>query len=385
MLVGIALRTYVTHSVSIVWIVNIIGLVIFCGRGQVYGRSKTLVIALLYILFNIFSILINVNYLSYSIKAIGTNINILVFPIYFVLCDNIAREKPLSEEQLQQVLKCISLVGFLVFLYAIIIGRSDIINVFRGTLNVYRANNSGFFYGKNIYGAFISLTIAADLYLLTKNQNRKRLLIILIKFLGVVLSFSRAALLQAALMFFIYLWLARKRAKREWIVMIFLLVIIILLIYTNQTLYNFFDKNVLRFHTAGDAGRADLRAQAISRIGDVWRSSLFGVGFAGIDALQIDIDNTYLYLFFSGGGIKIVFYIGLLITWVKTFIKARLQNSEISHLSIAVGISYFAFAYYESIALFELGLLNFMFTLYMIILPIAIRNREDAYGKRINI
>ena len=147
----------------------------------------------------------------------------------------------------------------------------------------------------------------------------------------------------------------------------------------DDEILNFINGNVLRLSTAGDAGRSKLRKRALEMFSDANGSYLFGVSRVGIANLGIDIDNTYLYVFFSGGFISVVFYILFIIKDVIVVFKQR-SDYTLRFVSIGVLGSYFVFALYESIALYELGILNFLFMLFISILPRAIDSKSYKYS-----
>lgn len=371
MLFAVSLRTYVTHSATIVWIVNLLGLLVCYGKYILRQKAEILIIVVLYIIASFITIGLNTEYFNGSIKALGTNINIFVFPFFAMLISSFARRKVLKDEQIEYLFKIISIIGLFTVLIAWGTGYRYLSRVFRGTLNPYRADIlgiSGFFYGKNIYGAFISLSLAPDLYFLAKTHQRKYIVLMIVKIAAIVLSFSRAALLQAGIMCFLFFWLNRKRTLKEWgLLGIVFLAFLVFFIFNNQ-FHRFIMRSVLRT-SIGDAGRGFLRARALSRVGEVYKIMVFGIGFAGVDALSVDIDNTYLYLLFTGGIVKILFFIGVVYIFFLKTKELKRYNPSLACLSLAVGGSYFVFAFYESIAILELGLLNFLFALFMLVIP----------------
>lgn len=372
MLIGVILRTYVTHSVTIVWIVNLIGLFVLFIQYIRYVKSNLLGYLFMYVVFGILTIIVNLNYLTSSIKSLGTNINILIFPIMLNIAFSDRTHDEFSLEAIENSLKLVSELGLIAVAFTWITDYQDIIKVFNGT-SVYKVAVAGFFYSKNIYGAFISLTLAADLYLLSNKKNVKRLVFIGIKLLAVILSFSRAALLQVSVMLFVFYWVKKKRTLRDYFIFIVITVAIVIgIVYVtnNEELYSFMYNSVIRVNS-GDAGREFLRNQAIERVGNNFIRLIFGVGFAGLDTLDIDVDNTYLYIWFTGGIIKLTFYVITMIISLKIIFSIKSFYENVYRISLAVFISYLFFAYFESVSVLELGLLNYLFTLYMFMIPFS--------------
>ena len=372
MLVGVCLRTYVTHSVTIVWIVNIIGLAFLFFPYLSINRVSNSVCAFFYVAFGILTIVINLEYISGSLKSIGTNINIIVFPIMLVISDSYANNIGCLNDKVIKLFKFLSILGSISVIFTWVTSFNDIMQVFHGT-SAYKVEVAGFYYSKNIYGAFVSLTLASDLYLLAIDKDVKRLLILILKFVAVVLSFSRAALLQAGVMLFIFFCTKKKKQIKDYVVqfiVIITVIILIVIIVTNDDLVNFIKNGVFRF-SSGDAGREMLRNQAIERVGSGTISAVFGVGFAGIEALDIDIDNTYLYLWFTGGIVKLIFFSWALVLGLRKVIRLKHKNENLYRICFSVGISYLFFAFFESVAVLELGILNFLFTIYMFMIPFS--------------
>ena len=370
MLIGIVLRTFWTHTITVVWIVNLITVFVFWGSYSLKVKQRVFIFGFLSILLGIITFVINYRYLDVNLKSIGTNVNIIIIPFFLFIIERIRDDKPLADINLNDILFFLSIMGLVSIVVSWVIGYSDIIRVFQGRLNVYRANNGGLFYGKNIYGSFVSLSLCADLYLYKKAYKKKSILltIIIIKVLALIVSFSRAAMLQAAVAAFMFLWFNGKRSARDWVLLGIVAAASLIIVLSNQTLYDFFVYNVLRLET-GDAGRAVLRRLAVDRVDSDPLTLLFGVGYAGIDSLNIDIDNTYLYIYFSGGLFKILFYLVTLFVSVKRIIQIRIRNLFLGNLCMAVTVSYFVFAFFESVAVLELGLLNFLYTFFMFIVP----------------
>lgn len=377
MLIGVALRTYVTHSITIVWIVNLVGFVLLFLPYFRYINTTIAEIIFIYLFFSLLTVVFNFKYLTNSVKTLGTNINILILPLMLCIMCSSRTKMELNETNLITILRFISLTGLISLAYTWIIDFHEIIKVFAGT-SAYQVNVSGFFYSKNIYGAFVSLTMAADLYLLSIKKHIVEIPMIGIKILAVILSFSRAALLQAGVTIFVFLWIKKRRMARDYITLaIFFLLFIGVIVYVinNSLLYNFAYNSVFRINV-GDAGREVLRNQAIEKVENNVVEMIFGVGFAGIDILDIDVDNTYLYIFFSGGIFKILFYLVSILLSIIKILRMKLYNENLYRVCLSVLVSHLFFAYFESVAVLELGLLNFVYTFFVFFIPFSYVNRS---------
>ncbi|MBQ6197302.1 MAG: hypothetical protein IJK47_07760 [Lachnospiraceae bacterium] len=368
MLGGVILRTYMTHSVTIVWVVNAISIFVCFFSYLRHLSKRTLVYAFIYFLFCLITLFVNSQYITRSLKSIGTNINIIIPLIYLAIIHYSYTRKPYSNQDISKLLNIISLLGIIAFLFTWIVNFGDLLGAILGRIRIYRADIDGFFYNKNIYGAFISLSLAADLYLYGVSTNGKRIPLIVLKIIAIALSFSRAALLQAGIMIFTFLWTQKKHKKRDFFLLICFIILLIVIVFTNESIMLFIRNSILRV-SVGDAGRSLNRKRALEVVGANPLSLFLGVGFFGLDYLNIDIDNTYLYLLFTGGIVKIVFFIFVLVFSAKRIKEIRHSNSLLSRLSISVFLSYLAYAFFESVAILELGLLNFLNLFYILLLP----------------
>ena len=220
----------------------------------------------------------------------------------------------------------------------------------------------------------MGLTLCADVYLYQESKSIKRAIICAFKYFCVIISFSRAALLQVSVAIFLFFWFSRKRSKREWVILILAVLVTVVVIYRSPDLQRILFDQVLRLDT-GDAGRARLRQNALEVVDLGTFKSFLGIGYAGINFFNVDIDNTYYYTFFAGGIVKIVFFLCVSIISLISILKLRKNDRSISDICLAVWCSYFIFAYYESVAILEIGLLNFCYMIYMFLIPMGYRNK----------
>ena len=368
MMAGVALRTYVTHSVTVVWMLNIVGLIVCFYPNMRRISRRTLYESVLFILSCIVTLVFSSEYFNRSIKSIGTNINILVVPLYLIILGYIFRSKPLHDGDLEKLCRLISALGTFAFLFAWAVNGDELIRAITGRVRIYRADVDGFFYNKNIYGAFVTLSIASDLYLYGIRSSRKRYLLIVIKAIAVALSFSRAALLQLVILLFVFLWTKKSHRIRDILLLAVLVGIVAVILVTSESVIQFIRDSILRVDI-GDAGRATSRRRAMQTIQSSPLVLAFGVGFSGIDSLNLDLDNTYLYLILTGGILKVAFFAFWYGTAFKRILALKHINRLLYSMSLSVSLSYLAYAYFESVAVLELGLLNFLTLLYVFIIP----------------
>ncbi len=375
MLFGVILRTYVTHSVTIVWIVNIISITICFYPYLQKVSAKVLFECVMYLVFCCITLAISFKYFTNSLKSIGSNINIIIVPIYLILINYINKTKPFNDEDLKKLCFLISLMGTLSLFCTWVINGNDLLRAITGRIKIYRADVDGFFYHKNIYGAFVTLSIGADLYLYEMDYSWKRLWLIALKSLAVVLSFSRAALLQLGIMMFVFLWTKKKHRVRDVVLLLCIVGLVVSVLATNESVVSFIRNRVFRVNV-GDAGRASDRVRAFGIVASEPINMIFGVGFSGLDYLNLDIDNTYLYLLFTGGIIKIAFFAYWYLAATKKTKELRSNNMLVYRLGISFSISYLVYAFFESVAVLELGLLNFLDLLYVFLIPYGYKRND---------
>lgn len=355
-------------SSTLFWTVNLVCFILLIFRQILYLKLQFF--ALILGCVGVISFFLSIEYLSFDIKGIGTNIGILTLPIYYMLFSNMEQVKPLSEAVIYRNLKVLSHLGTITFLQAWVLDYNDIYQATFGNLDAYKAELSGIFYTKNVYGAFIALSMCADLYLFKKSKDCRYMWIIqcILKILAVALSYSRAAMLQVSVAIILFYILQKRYTLIEIWVAVTAGITAFLITYLNPSIVVFIQEKILRINT-GDAGRSEARIEAIKRVPDTIITKLFGVGYAGVATLDIDIDNSFYYVYFTGGWIKVILYI-ILIAW--SFYKClllRKKNVILGNICLAVGISYLAFGWFESVPLFELGLLNYVFMWFMYFIP----------------
>lgn len=355
-------------SSTLFWTVNLVCFILLILRQIMYLKLQFF--ALILGCAGVISFFLSIEYLSIDVKSIGTNVGIGTIPMYYVLFSNMEQSKPLSEAIIDKNLKVLSRLGTITFLQAWILDFSDIYQATFGNLDAYEAELSGIFYTKNIYGAFIALSMCADLYLYKKSKNYQYIWIIqcMLKVLAIVLSYSRAAMLQASVAIVLFYLLQKRYTLMEIWVAVTAGITAFLITYLNPDVIVFIQEKILRIDT-GDAGRGQARQEAIERIPDTIMTKLFGVGYSGVVAFDIDIDNSFYYLYFTGGWVKVILYLILIGWFLYKCMLLRNKNAILGNICLAVGISYLAFGWFESIPLFELGLLNYVFMWFMYFIP----------------
>lgn len=162
--------------------------------------------------------------------------------------------------------------------------------------------------------------------------------------------------------------LSKHRTLKEWAVLLLISLVIVVVLFRHPDYIAIFENNVLKLDI-GDAGRNVARTRAFASIPNSIITRLFGVGYAGIDYFKIDIDNSFYNEYFSGGIIKIILVVVMLIYSFFKCANLRKENIVLGNSCIAAVLSYLAYALFESTPVFELGITNYCFMFFMYIIP----------------
>lgn len=373
LLASMAISKYMGHSTALMWVLNLASLALCVAKYCKKASGVAWTLAALYLALGLLSTLFSLNYLTDNMKTLGMHVNLFVVPIYILFISYSTHSVYLRDDEISSVLSFLSMLGCLVLIISVFSGRNDLIGVLKGQIGAYQSRAFGLFNNKNTYGVFLSLTMCADIYLYTQKKNWPRLVLIGAKLLGVLVSFSRAAFLQAIIAVALFLWLERRSSLGGWALVVAAVIGIACAYMTNDAVFSFANKQLLRLET-GDAGRAVMRQRAVGLLPESPLALLFGVGYAGVSELGIDIDNTYYYEFFSGGLFRLAFFISMLA--LPLISNRRLAERGGASLCLAslctsVHLSYIIYIFFESIAPLELGLINFSFLLFSYVLPAA--------------
>lgn len=375
MLISIATMRYITKNIASVWIINFVGLCFLTYKYVKKSPRKIWIPTFIYVLLCFITFTINSRYLTSDLKSIGTNINIIVIGINILFVYYFYSYKPLDDDSIYRIFKMLSSLGSISAIFGIVAGLNDISRVISGRLGVYRAQVYGFFTGKNLYGEFVSLSIIAGIYVFLQRKNKKELIFCIIKIIAVVISFSRAALLQMFFMLFIYVFFVNNYSKIKGYFIIICIVSICMYFFSDS--FQAFILSYVVRENAGDAGRLSSIRSAFENNNTSAYQMLFGIGYGGIAFNNIDVDNTYVFLYFSGGIIKCILYIMFLVLSAYNISK-NIKFPAIK-VCLCVFLSYLVYAFFECIAILELGLLNFCFNLFLLFIPLGYKSKQKIF------
>jgi O-antigen ligase len=186
----------------------------------------------------------------------------------------------------------------------------------------------------------------------------------------IILSFSRGALLFCGMFlicFFVSPYCRNAKINKLIISSVFIGAII-LLFYINK-LSVFLKDKVFRL-AVGDAGRSDLWIDTLSKVDFGVKEILLGIGFSSLNNIGTSyVHNIYLELFLVGGIIKLSIYFILFICAFKRICDLKAKNRLLFHFCFSVLAGYLFFGWFESVIVFELGLISSLFTIMIFFLP----------------
>lgn len=364
MLMAMCIYTSLDLSVAILWIGNLIGFAFTLLRYSIRLSGKSIFVLIAsFVLISSISTIINIDWITDDIKTLGIHVNIAI--IVFYMCLYSSFRSGLYTIEIEKLLKAISYMGLFTAIYAWIYDFNGYVAIFQGA-SVYSQHIEGFFNNKNAYGCFISLSLLADLYIYRKKKNYRPLFNAAIKFVAVVVSFSRAALLFLLVVISVYWLFCSKNKLRNFSIIFGMIVFALFVIQVYEPAYEFLINKVVR-PEVGDAGRTIIRNRAWEIFLRYDYAFLIGIGYAGLSELSLDLDNTYMYELFTGGFAKCLIISILYIINLCMLVKE--MKKEYNKLALSCAIGYLVYMIFESMAPLELGINTFMFFLLIFILP----------------
>lgn len=368
MLVGIAITSALQGSSTMFWVVYLFG---FFGILYPYlfkGTKRSWLFLFFYVFISFVTMLVNSRYFAFDVKTIGLTSGVLIVPLYVMMFDGLRIDPKMGNVEIEKMMSTISVIGTAIVIYIWAVSAKDIIGTLSSSLGAYKADLCGFFNSKNSYGAYVALSLCPDVYLY-KHKCKKSFWVIsgVIKLIAVFLSYSRAALLQVAITVAVFFVLEVGRSWKEWMLGFAGCTIALSFVAKNKNIQDYLFKQVIRVDN-GDAGRGSAREYALSKFESV-KDYVFGLGYGGLNYFDIDIDNSWYYIFITGGALKIIVYSIIILFAVAQIFKIRKYNLELSNICFSVTASYIIYAMFESVPILELGLLNFMFMIYMFFIP----------------
>ncbi|MDR0293599.1 MAG: hypothetical protein LBH95_05540 [Oscillospiraceae bacterium] len=333
-------------------------------------------IAMLYLFTQLLPVLFFNDHIFYSLKTLGLNLNIFFVALNIILCFSLLKDRAISPESISEILKLIYYIGIIASVFGLFTEFEQVISTFSTNLGAYATFVESFFAGKNMFGAYLFFSIAAGVCLYLTERKKSYIGGTLLQFILLISSFSRAALLALAI-FGATLLLMEKR-NTAWLrgaVIAAASGLLLLYISSGSFQYILNDKILrLQYGDTGRVGSWGITYESFARYNSFVRN-IFGLGYAEFEVLGGSyVHNVYLEAFFVGGAIKLIFLVFALIYCLRLNIRLLATRLNYRYLGFCMFLSYIAYGFFESKVLFHSGIIQFLFLLYILVIPQALLN-----------
>ena len=262
-------------------------------------------------------------------------------------------------------------------LYNIVMNIGDITS-FLDITNSYQVSFSSFYDNRNTFGFFMGFASIITIFNLKSEKIKSKrtlyILCLLLFILSLLLTLSRAPLVMLILFFIIYS-IRTINMKSIFKLMIILSICILALLHFVGG--EFINDNLIRSE-AGSTGRDGI----LDYGKDIYLSNnlLIGSGYntpfvhLEADLTHSTFHNAYLTTLITGGIAKFILYITILITSLRTSLKLRRYNKDLSMFFIALLVGYVVYGLFESSFLLQSTPGGFVMSLYLLFIPIYMLN-----------
>ena len=94
MLMAIAISTFLNMGSYSFWAINVIAYFLLFGKYYVIQKVRMWWCFFAYLFLGVTTILLNTIYLTFDLKSIGTQVNLVFTPLFLMLFDKVEHEKP---------------------------------------------------------------------------------------------------------------------------------------------------------------------------------------------------------------------------------------------------------------------------------------------------
>lgn len=330
----------------------------------------------LIIVFFIILMLPMVNCLIFDIKInffdpINSIIKIINFFTFFCIIQCIT----IDEQEIARFMKIIVYCSIIACIFSLLTETNDILSIGAIT-NTNSLGIRSFFSNRNQYSSFLVIAFIANIYLNRINKQKYCLFTFILQVLCILTTFSRSAFFSIFIITILIVLFETKLTKRK-VVLLFLFFIIIIAIMLSTGVFEYIEKNYIRWEVSGDSGRFTLWNYA-------WNIAkyniLTGVGFyTGVDiAMSFGMGLTQFHSMFfdflvDGGLFEIGFIIFVIYYVCKSCLK-KCSNKRLSRIYVASLCGFFFHACFESLSIFALSYSDMLYTIFFISIPILLSN-----------
>lgn len=364
---------FILDRITSIWILNFFLFTLFTISLIIKSNLKNtevyLVFSLSFMICELATILSHSTHILDSTKSLGLNLNIFVkfASIYFII--GTLKNSHCKIDDIIKYIKVVYFSGFVAALYNLK-NIKVILGMVSNKSGAYSLVTNSFFDNKNTFGIFLGISIACGILLFRINNKKTYLIGIAFQLIMLISSFCRSALLFLAVFILVFVVspnVNNKMIKRYAIIAVLLLIILVII---KPELIAFFREKVLRMEEYGDAGRTAIWEYVFSYFNLSFFEYLFGVGASDLNSSGISyMHNVFIEMFFTGGLIKIAFYCALFILGGIKISQTKKTYPILGQFCLAILIGYLVFGMFESVILFELGLIPYMFTAFIFFIP----------------
>lgn len=330
---------------------------------------KIAIISCIYITFLITSLFIAKSIDSFM--SFAFNINILISGLSFFLIYGFIDDIILQFSNFYKLIINIVIIGICFCVFNLVANIHIIMNL-NNITSGYEINMISFFPGRNQFAVFLFFEIIFISFLICKFKKYNYLLILGLFLFNLFCTFTRASILST-LIFLIYIIITTCNRKQKLYLLIFSGILILFFIY-NSEVVNYIIKYIIRPDT-GSAGRTIRWGVLLNYVFNNIEILILGaspIGMKSILEILINsgqIDNAYLEVLATGGIPKLLFYIYFIVDSFKTTIKIKRIDKIAGNIFQGATISFTVYSFFESVILLESGILPWLATIVIIILP----------------
>lgn len=343
-------------------------------------NTKTINKNLIYVL--LFSVALLITLFSEP-KITSDVIISYVFPIIFLLmiyC--FGNNHQINMRQLICFCDSVIIVVLYSAVYALIFCRDQFMSAF-SINNAYGNELSSFFVSSHEYGMYLVYAITACIFCLVFKKNEKfikklpYIVCIAVFVPNLILTFSRTAMLGAALIIVVYILFSKNR--KLVIGFISLVCIAVIAVVFSPMLQDFIFKILLKGNNL--AGRDELFDLAIRYYNDgTLTDKLFGRGIiTSRDFFEVATDhgsvhNAYLQVLIYYGAVGLICMIAFLFVQFIACIKEIKRDRFIGVMSLGMLSAAMAMMFTNTAMIFNSPIDSYFLTLFAVVIPKYVRN-----------
>lgn len=321
----------------------------------------------IYIFGTIGTMLLNRTGLSTEILALGISIALM-----YILYDGSRKYIYYSIDDVYVFYKIITYFIFVAAIYNMIINRDSLLNI--TSLVVYETEDiASFFDNKNTYGVFLLFGFLSTTILKIQLKQFRWTLCMIVFFVNEVMAMCRTAIIISFFLFLISFLIEERGRMRKIFFLILFFAVFSVLVSRVQALNHFVVYNLF-----GDTGSLDTRNIYVDQMLPLARGKHLLLGYGNENAMNMVgkytgnsyYHNTYLKNLISGGIIKLILQIVLVISSFSYALRCRKYDVRVCSFCVISTITYLIYAYVESVVLLDTPVVSIMATMFVVSLPV---------------